>query len=145
MQGFIRDEYFEPKNWIIPGDNSAKRVLQEDVLSSGEKMYMSGTRKLKSKRIADVVEALIGACLSAGGEIAALKFMNRVGIEVEFSSTPYIRRVYPNPERFVNIKHIESLLNNYSFKDPSLLAEALTHASYMLPENPTCYQVTIEA
>ena len=106
-----------------------------------KKVYISGVRKMKSKRVADVVEALIGAFLSTGGEISALKFMNWIGIKVEFSCQPYERHFHVQPERLINIKYIESLLNNYTFRDPSLLVEALTHGSYMLPEIPTCYQV----
>ncbi|XP_074285082.1 endoribonuclease Dicer homolog 2-like [Silene latifolia] len=94
---------------------------------------------MKSKRIADVVEALIGAFLTTGGEVAALLFMNWLGIEVEFSCIKYQRIFNIDPYKHVNISGLQSILN-YSFKDPSLLVEALTHGSYMLPEIPRCYQ-----
>jgi endoribonuclease Dicer len=103
-------------------------------------IYSKGRRKIKSKTIADVVEALIGAFLSTGGEMAAVYFMNWVGIKVDFTYIPYERNFPVQPEKLVNVKHLESLLN-YSFRDPSLLVEALTHGSYMLPEIPGCYQV----
>lgn len=106
------------------------------------KIYISGRRKLKSKRVADVVEALIGAFLSTGGEISALKFMNWMGIEIDFVCKPYERDFQVQSEKLVNIGHLQSLLN-YSFRDPSLLVEALTHGSYMLPEIPRCYQVKL--
>ncbi|GMP21722.1 hypothetical protein CsSME_00000038 [Camellia sinensis var. sinensis] len=95
---------------------------------------------MKSKTVADVVEALIGAFLSTGGEASALSFMDWLGIKVDFVNIPYERHFPVQAERLVNIKYFESLLN-YSFRDPSLLVEALTHGSYMLPEIPGCYQV----
>ncbi|KAL0452253.1 UNVERIFIED_CONTAM: Endoribonuclease Dicer2 [Sesamum latifolium] len=95
--------------------------------------------KIKSKTVADVIEALIGAFLSAGGEVAALSFMAWLGINVDFVNVPYTRNVALNPELHVNVPYLQSLLN-YSFRDVSLLVEALTHGSYMLPEIPGCYQ-----
>lgn len=52
---------------------------------------------------------------------------------------PNERHFQLQAEKFVNVRYLESLLN-YSFRDPSLLVEALTHGSYMLPEIPSCYQ-----
>lgn len=86
------------------------------------------------------MEALIGAYLSSGGEIASLMFLNWLGIEVELSCMTYHRNIPVNPRIRVNVTHIESILN-YKFKDPSLVVEALTHGSYMLAEIPRCYQV----
>ncbi|PON59109.1 Endoribonuclease Dicer-like [Parasponia andersonii] len=139
LPGFIRDECFDVKRWIIPGSYSANETLQEDLLSNNRKIYISGRRKVKSKRVADVVEALIGAFLSTGGEISALRFMNWIGIKVDFVCKPYERDFKVQSEKLINIRHLESLLN-YSFRDPSLLVEALTHGSYMLPQIPRCYQ-----
>lgn len=120
--------------------------MDETVIFS-EKIYIKGTRYIKSKVVADVVEALIGVYLSSCGETAALQFIDWLGLKVAFFSehdqfqnvmtTPLI-----HPERHVNISHLESLLN-YSFKDPSLLVEALTHGSYHLSDVPRCYQVTV--
>lgn len=103
-------------------------------------MYTLESRKIKRKTVADVVEALLGACVSADGENAGLFFVRWLGIEVDFGIRPCNRNFHVNPEELINIKHIESLLS-YSFRDPSLLVEALTHGSYMLPQIPTCYQV----
>ncbi|KAK4487901.1 hypothetical protein RD792_003639 [Penstemon davidsonii] len=136
--GFIRNEPFEPKKWIIPGANCGKYVTEKEQFSS-KKVYCGASRKLKSKRIADVVEALIGAFLSTGGESAALSFMEWLGIKVVFESIPYTRDFSVNPELHVNIQSMKSLLN-YSFRDVSLLVEALAHGSYMRPEIPRCYQ-----
>ena len=103
-------------------------------------MYSRVKQKIKSKRVADVVEALIGAYLSSGGEVAALSFMKWLGVDINFVDAPMSRHFPMNAEKLVNVRYLESLLH-YKFNDPSLLVEALTHGSYMLPEIPRCYQV----
>nr|XP_043616152.1 endoribonuclease Dicer homolog 2-like [Erigeron canadensis] len=137
--GFIRNEPFDPKAWVIPGDRSANLNLEEKVFPTGRRGYIGRKRTLKKKVVADVVESLIGVFLSEGGESAALSFMGWLGIEVDFGNTLYARTMIPQPEKFVSIDQLESVLS-YSFQDPSLLVEALTHGSYMLPEIPRCYQ-----
>ncbi|KAK8987614.1 hypothetical protein V6N11_027360 [Hibiscus sabdariffa] len=117
LSGFIRDEPFDPKNWMIPGC-SGIYTFNEETLCNARKIYVRGRRKLKSKRVADAVEALIG---------------------VGFTNILYERQFKVQAEEFVNVRYLESLLN-HSFQDSSLLVEALTHGSYMLPEIPGCYQ-----
>ncbi|KAL3520480.1 hypothetical protein ACH5RR_018629 [Cinchona calisaya] len=139
ISGFIRNEPFDPKTWIIPGDNSGAYRLDRELLSPKRVVYEREKRKIKSKTVADVIEALIGGFLSTGGEIAALLFMEWLGIKVDFVYVPYTMPLQVDPEKLVNVKFLESRLN-YSFRDASLLVEALTHGSYMLPEIPRCYQ-----
>nr|XP_027087442.1 endoribonuclease Dicer homolog 2 isoform X4 [Coffea arabica] len=139
IPGFVRNEPFDPKTWIIPGDKSGVYRLEKKLLPPKRVVYAREKRKIKSKRVADVVEALIGAFLSTVGEIAALLFLEWLGIKVDFVDVPYTMPLQVNPEQLVNVKFLESLLN-YSFRDASLLVEALTHGSYMLPEIPRCYQ-----
>ncbi|CAL0309193.1 unnamed protein product [Lupinus luteus] len=139
LPGFIRNAPFDPHTWLIPGDKSESFKLKEELDSKRGKIYVSGNRKLRRKIIADVVEALIGAFLTSGGEKAALLFMDWVGIKVNFDIIPYERLLSIQPAKLVNINFLESLLK-YSFRDGSLLVEALTHGSYMLPEIPSCYQ-----
>ncbi|XP_048324502.2 endoribonuclease Dicer homolog 2 isoform X1 [Ziziphus jujuba] len=139
LPGFIRNESFDPKKWFIPGDNSTNKSIKEEYLFNTKKIYISGKRKVKCKRVADVVEALIGAFLSTGGEVAAVMFLDWLGINVDLVHVPYERNFAVQPEKHINIRHLESQLN-YSFNDPSLLVEALTHGSYMLPQIPRCYQ-----
>ncbi|XVF44119.1 hypothetical protein PTKIN_Ptkin02bG0094800 [Pterospermum kingtungense] len=142
LPGFIRDEPFDPKSWMIPGYNSGSYKLNQETLGNTSKIYVSGRRKLKNKKVADVVEALIGAYLSTGGEAAGLLFMNWIGIDIDFKNIPYERHFKVQAEKLVNVLQLESILN-YSFQDPSLLVEALTHGSYMLAEIPGCYQVSL--
>jgi endoribonuclease Dicer len=139
LTGFIRNEPFDPKTMIIPGNHARSFNPTEEYFSETYKLYISGRRKVKGKVAADVLEALIGAFLSCGGELAAIQFMNFVGIKVHFNITPYEKNLAVHPERLINIPFFESLLN-YKFRDASLLVEAMTHGSYMLPEIPRCYQ-----
>ncbi|KAH0711484.1 hypothetical protein KY289_007443 [Solanum tuberosum] len=139
IPGFIRNEPFDLKAWIIPGDNSQVHSFDDEFLTSSDKMYSRVKQKIKSKRVADVVEALIGAYLSSGGEVAALSFMKWLGVDINFVDAPMSRHFPMNAEKLVNVRYLESLLH-YKFNDPSLLVEALTHGSYMLPEIPRCYQ-----
>ncbi|XP_015166742.1 endoribonuclease Dicer homolog 2-like [Solanum tuberosum] len=139
IPGFIRNEPFDLKAWIIPGDNSQVHSFDDEFLTSSDKMYSRVKQKIKSKRVADVVEALIGAYLSSGGEVAALSFMKWLGVDINFVDAPMSRHFPMNAEKLVNVRYLESLLL-YKFNDPSLLVEALTHGSYMLPEIPRCYQ-----
>ncbi|KAI3682245.1 hypothetical protein L2E82_50020 [Cichorium intybus] len=139
LPGFIRNESFVPKTWVVHGDRAGSFNLEEEVVLDERKMYIRGKRVIKKKVVADVVEALIGVFLSEGGEMAALSFMSWIDITVDLVNTPYTRELTLQPEKFINIQHLESLLN-YSFNDASLLVEALTHGSYMLPEIPKCYQ-----
>ncbi|KAL6272752.1 hypothetical protein ACE6H2_023444 [Prunus campanulata] len=140
LPGFIRNECFDPKKWIIPGDYSGSSFLNEKLPFNEKNIYIRGRRKVKGKRVAGVVEALIGAFLSTGGEIAAIYFMNWVGIKVDLVHIPYERQCQMQPEKLIDVRRLESLLNNYSFRDPSLLLEALSHGSYMLPQIPGCYE-----
>nr|XP_017225094.1 PREDICTED: endoribonuclease Dicer homolog 2-like isoform X3 [Daucus carota subsp. sativus] len=137
LQGLIRNEPFDPKMWIIPGDQM--EAFHEVQLSTTTKVFTKGIRKIKSKVVADAVEALIGVFLSCDGEPAALSIMTWLGIEVDFFNIPYKRSFSAHPEELINISYLESILN-YSFTDASLLVEALTHGSFMLPQVPQCYQ-----
>ncbi|XP_065874634.1 endoribonuclease Dicer homolog 2-like [Euphorbia lathyris] len=139
LSGFIRNECFEPKNWMFPGDTSGCHSLNEEILTDTRKMYISGRRKLKQKTVADAVKALIGAYVSSGGEVVGLIFVNWLGINVEFPNILYERKFQVKTANFINVRCIESLLN-YSFRDPTLLLEAFTHGSYMVAEIPRCYQ-----
>lgn len=142
MQGFIRNEPFDPHAWTIPGDKPESLKLEELVIK-GKKIYVHGKRKLNRKIIADVVEALIGAFISTEDEKAALSFINWIGINVDTNIMPYENERHISiiaPEELVKAKLLKSRLN-YSFKDPYLLVEALTHSSGKRPEIRTCYEV----
>ncbi|KAK1273867.1 hypothetical protein QJS04_geneDACA021904 [Acorus gramineus] len=95
---------------------------------------------LKYKVVSDVAEALIGAYLSTAGEMAALNFLNWLGVEVDFNNQVLDDAQFlARPETYINVYFLESLLN-YSFQNPSLLVEALTHGSFHVQDIPRCYQ-----
>ncbi|XP_031097685.1 endoribonuclease Dicer homolog 2-like [Ipomoea triloba] len=133
IPGFIRNEQFDPKTWVVPGDCSIDNKLDEECVLTSGKVYSWGRRNMKNKMIADVTEALIGAFLNTAGEIAALSFMKWLGLDIDLINVPIVRNIPVNAEKLVDIKHLESdSLLNYTFRDPSLLVEALTHGSYVL-------------
>ncbi|XP_018499676.2 endoribonuclease Dicer homolog 2 [Pyrus x bretschneideri] len=131
ISGFIRNETFDPKKWIIPGEYCGSYFLKKKLLFDKRSIYVGGTRKIDAKTVADVVEALIGAFLSTGGELDAIYFMNWVGIKVDLDHIQYERHLQVQSEIPVDVGHLESLLGNYKFQDPSLLMEALSHGSYI--------------
>ncbi|XP_019181103.1 PREDICTED: endoribonuclease Dicer homolog 2-like [Ipomoea nil] len=131
---FIRNEQFDPKTWVVPGDCSIENKLDKECVLTSGKLYSWGKRNMKNKTIADVTEALIGAFLKSVGEIAALSFMKWLGLDIDLINVPVARNFPVNAEKLVDIKRLESdSLLNYTFRDPSLLVEALTHGSYVLP------------
>lgn len=150
IQGFIRDEKFNPKTWIIPGynNNIEPYTLEGEFVFSRKIFYdirKTRTRKIQIKTVANVVEALIGSFLHSGGKLAALSFMEWLGIKADFICHPPYCTQEPlqlNPYKLVNVEFLESLLN-YKFQDTSLLVEALTHGSCRRPELPRSYQVSI--
>ncbi|RAL54301.1 hypothetical protein DM860_001429 [Cuscuta australis] len=140
IPGFIRTEPFDPKTWAIPGDFSPDKNFVVEFTSPARKMYSMGHKNIKAKRVADAVEALIGAYVSTVGEVAALSFMAWLGLDIHYHMRVPIERNFPiSAEKFVNIAYIEKLLK-YKFSDPSLLVEALTHGSFMQSDIPRCYQ-----
>ncbi|ESW19288.1 hypothetical protein PHAVU_006G111800 [Phaseolus vulgaris] len=140
LPGFIRMEAFEPKKWDIPGDKSRSLLLKEELVSSGRtSMYVGRKRNIEVKKVADVVEALIGAFISTKDEKAALSFINWIGIDVDTKIMPYERHLSTHPENLVDVKFLESQLK-YKFKDPYLLVEALTHSSCKRSGISTCYE-----
>ncbi|KAJ3701550.1 hypothetical protein LUZ61_005255 [Rhynchospora tenuis] len=135
LAGYVRLEEFEPKKWAIPGLNSNTYAP-----TSTNNVYTWGTRPIKSKVIADLMEALIGTSLSSAGEAATFLFLEKLGTSIRFHGRGTAERpILRKPEMFVNIKELEKLLS-YRFNDPSLLVEALTHGSYQMPDIPRSYQ-----
>ncbi|RAL54476.1 hypothetical protein DM860_001604 [Cuscuta australis] len=139
IPGFIRSEPFDPYTWEIPGDHSLDKTLKMEMISPARKVYIMGSRKMKSKRVADIAEALIGAYVSTIGEAAAISFLSWLGLSVHCTKVPTERQFPINAGKFVNVQYVESLLK-YKFHDTSLLVEAFTHGSFMHSEIPRCYQ-----
>ncbi|KAG5629155.1 hypothetical protein H5410_000872 [Solanum commersonii] len=83
---FIRNELFDHKMGHIPNDNS---------------------QEIRSKSVADVVEALIGAYLISGGDVATLSFMKWIGMDIDFIDAPILRHFLVNDEKLVNVRYLE--------------------------------------
>ncbi|KAJ3671775.1 hypothetical protein LUZ60_007854 [Juncus effusus] len=138
LPGYLRTEEFNPKQWAIP-------CLYQDTntytISSIKEAYTHQTRRIKLKRIADLTEALIGACLSEAGEPAAFRFLENIGTGIGSPEAEAGIKipVLESPERFVNVRELERLLG-YEFGEKSLLVEAMTHGSYQVPDVPRSYQ-----
>ncbi|WMV07357.1 hypothetical protein MTR67_000742 [Solanum verrucosum] len=65
------------------------------------------TWEIRSKSVADVVEALIGAYLISGREVATLSFMKWIAMDIYFIDAPILRHFLVNAEKLVN--HLEFL------------------------------------
>ncbi|TVU03862.1 hypothetical protein EJB05_50575 [Eragrostis curvula] len=139
LVGYIRGEVFSPEKWIIPGLGYDK-CGNSKIFCVSTNLYSLRNMSIKSKRIADSVEALIGAYLSSAGEAAAFLFLVSLGMDIEFHNEMTVeRRITTNCEEFINMKSLETKLG-YDFSDPSLLMEALTHGSYQVAGSTACYQ-----
>ncbi|XP_020580814.1 endoribonuclease Dicer homolog 2a-like [Phalaenopsis equestris] len=139
LSGFIRMEEYEPKQWVIPGENSDSRMSFSSIMALPN-IYSIGKRFIKSKVIADSVEALIGTYLIAAGEVQTLFYLKWLGLEINDHEEKIVGSpVLQNPKFYVNIKDLQLLLK-YEFRNPSLLVEALTHGSYQVSDIPRCYQ-----
>jgi endoribonuclease Dicer len=144
-QGYIQGEEFKPKGWIIPGLGYDTYGNGKVLSLSSNGMYSLRKMSLRSKRIADTVEALIGAYLSTAGEQAAFLFLKSLGMDIEFhSKIPAERTIAIKSEEFINVRSLETILG-YEFKDRLLLMEALTHGSYQIAGTTACYQVDLKA
>ncbi|KAK6137785.1 hypothetical protein DH2020_028473 [Rehmannia glutinosa] len=145
ITGFIRNEPLDPKTWIIPGTNCANHIFKEELLSS-RKFYVGKSRKIKNKTVADVTEALIGAFLCAGGEIAALAFMAWLGINVEFRLeflgdavldyliTVHLYLKYPglSPGLLTDLR--SASVNNDCYAHSAIKAELHQHILHLSPD-----------
>lgn len=104
-------------------------VLQEDTSADAE------ARKLSTKTLADVVEALIGASYKDGGLPKAVKCISVFLPEVEWQGVDENRQILldrvPENEPLPPILEPLERLIGYSFQRKALLTEALTHASYV--------------
>eukprot|EP01080_Neovahlkampfia_damariscottae_P000812 gene812-9062_t len=111
LGGYIINEAFKESNWNPPGWS---KTIQ---------------REMGSKRVADVVESIIGACF-LNSEEDAIKFIKWMGIIEDYE------KLLPKNEKQNDIK-----INNlsYKFNNNSLKLEALTHAS-LKNSNTPCFE-----
>ncbi|KAL6898701.1 hypothetical protein GGI43DRAFT_83845 [Trichoderma evansii] len=104
-------------------------VLQEEITAPASE------RRLSTKTLADVVEALIGASYKEGGIVMAERciatFLPEVTWDgVEEGRNILLSRASPDEPLPPILEPLERLLG-YNFQRKALLTEALTHASYV--------------
>ena len=73
----IQDQ--DKKKFLAP----MRRRLQADAIPEGNKVRPRMNVLISDKSVADVVEALIGVHLAKDGQVAAIKFMNWIGLSLD--------------------------------------------------------------
>ncbi|KAJ5330175.1 hypothetical protein N7452_010565 [Penicillium brevicompactum] len=126
---FILTNRFTPRKWNAP--------LIRNKLNPKIK-----TRRLSSKVLADVVESLIGAAYVDGGIRKAQACLHRFLPEINLFTSDISPEIMPRGKGVSNLinEHRLAGLIGYTFKDPALLTEALTHASCEYDMGTQSYQ-----
>lgn len=101
-------------------------------------------RRLSTKTLADVVEALIGGSMLDGGYEKALNCLRIFLPDVPWSPVAQMQHVLNSSYRFSlhfppHFSHLETLIG-YSFDLKALPIEALTHSSYLGPNTSSSYE-----
>ncbi|KAJ5119289.1 hypothetical protein N7448_009958 [Penicillium atrosanguineum] len=129
LDSFILVNRFTPRKWNAP------RV--------GEKTtYEPKKRNLAMKVLADVVEALIGAAYIDGGMHRAQACLHRFLPDITHFTSDISSALEPSDRGTSNLvdSHRLAPLLGYTFKDASLLTEALTHPSCQYDATTQSYQ-----
>nr|POF12670.1 dicer-like protein 2 [Quercus suber] len=108
---YIITEPVDYRHWTLP----SKTGLQD-------------LREVSSKLLADVVEALIGAVWLEAGLQSARRCIN-IFLPAMPTSFQSADSATPTQQPFSKHLQVEALIG-YHFRDPALLAQALTHPSY---------------
>ena len=139
LDKYIRTVPFTGKKWR-PMYNSD--FLDENGLF---RECCGAKREISTKALADVVEALIGAAYLDGGTLKALECLKVLLPSTRWApvhelvsqlSNLYATTCRPYPVHFAEL---EELLG-YTFNNPSLLTEALTHPAYQASDSFASYQ-----
>ncbi|KAK1596122.1 RNase3 domain-containing protein [Colletotrichum navitas] len=108
-------------------------IYVDSVLSRGQD---KSTRKISTKTLADIVEALIGASMIDGGLDKALKCMSIFLQQINWRTPDACRLALynvspPDVELPSTLEPLEQLIE-YEFDRKTLLIQAMTHASFNL-------------
>ncbi|WYZ37317.1 hypothetical protein EsH8_II_000823 [Colletotrichum jinshuiense] len=133
LDRFILTKPFTGQKW--------RPVYVDEVLQRGGKMP---TRKISTKTLADIVEALIGASMVDGGLPKALKCMSIFLQQIKWRTLDDCRRLLydaapPNIGLPSTLEPLEQLIG-YEFKKKSLLIQSMTHASFTLGNPLGCLE-----
>lgn len=123
LDEYILTKAFTGKKW--------QPQCVEDFPSTEE---VSGKRRMSTKTLADVVEALIWVSYLDGGPEKALKcirlFVEEIGwLDLEASCLKICQQIPDNPALPPFLEPLETLIG-HNFINKSLLVAAITHASY---------------
>lgn len=126
---FILTSRFTPRKWAPP-------LIRDKLTPTICK------RRVSSKVLADVVESLIGAAYVDGGIRKAQACLHRFLPEINLFTSDISPEIVPAGKGVSNLidQHRVAGLIGYTFKDPALLTEALTHASCEYDMTTQSYQ-----
>ncbi|KAJ5960754.1 uncharacterized protein N7479_007904 [Penicillium vulpinum] len=126
---FVLTSRFTPRKWVAP-------LIRNKLEPSTAK------RNISTKVLADVVESLIGAAYIDGGIRKAQACLHRFLPEIDLFTNDISPLILPAGKGVSNLINHHQLagLIGYTFKDPALLTEALTHASCEYDTSTQSYQ-----
>ncbi|KAJ5835336.1 hypothetical protein N7447_001362 [Penicillium robsamsonii] len=126
---FILTNRFTPRKWAAP-------LIRNKLDPSTAK------RNISIKVLADVVESLIGAAYVDGGIRKAQACLHRFLPEIDLFTNDISPLILPEGKGVSNLINHHRLagLIGYTFQDPALLTEALTHASCEYDTSTQSYQ-----
>ncbi|KAJ5550279.1 hypothetical protein N7461_004977 [Penicillium sp. DV-2018c] len=118
IDSFVLASRFTPRRWAPP-------LVRNKLEPTPSK------RKLSTKVLADVVESLIGAAYVDGGLRRAQICLHRFLPEIDIFTSDVSAAMLPPTSSTSNLidPHRLAGLLGYTFREPALLTEALTHAS----------------
>ncbi|KAJ3018775.1 hypothetical protein HKX48_002642 [Thoreauomyces humboldtii] len=130
VKGWSEDE--------VPVDDDLLEANQNDQTKKKElPSAISAIHGLSTKQIADSVESIIGACLECNGVKGAAQALHNIYHDAfmidwkdyTLAMKDLVRPTGPmRPDKRIAVAEVEKIIG-YKFKDPWLLAEALTHPS----------------
>ncbi|KAJ5188990.1 hypothetical protein N7491_005312 [Penicillium cf. griseofulvum] len=126
---FILTSRFTPRKWAAP-------LIRNKLDASTAK------RNISTKVLADVVESLIGAAYVDGGIRKAQACLHRFLPEIDLFTNDISPVILPEGKGVSNLINHHRLagLIGYTFQEPALLTEALTHASCEYDTSTQSYQ-----
>ncbi|KAL3483670.1 ribonuclease III domain-containing protein [Aspergillus germanicus] len=117
LDAFVLDHRVSFRNWSAPSWSRKYRGV-----------CCAWGRKMSAKVLADVVEALIGAAFLDGGLSRARACAQRLLPELRPRQMPFQPDFKVDPQDNCWVNSLQACLG-YTFNNPSLLVEALTHPS----------------
>jgi dsRNA-specific ribonuclease len=137
---FTLDRYINTAQFKI----ATWRHLYEAAHLTSDIGNVEETRTLSTKLLADVVEALIGACFVEGGIDMALRCISILIVDVRWMPFASARqRLFDNMSPFEPLppyfQPLEDFIG-YTFQRKSILVEAFTHSSYLSTQATGCLE-----